>query len=322
MCAQTRFDPCDERVDVLLVRRIVETRGERLIAKAGRAVGEIKAERKQWKRRADNQDRRLGCATIRLGATRGARAFVRGEEAPRDLDARGLGFRVADQAPRAIARNLGELIAIDCGIESLGRAGFDSRRDERTQQAEENDRRERGEHEPKDHRRTCLYWGMARLGIGKGADGSKQSGIAASAYGLPGPVRLAASRAARGLRLAADIDRVGVGPTILAPLLVGLARHDLPVILRLGIVPGRCRSRLAVFEGLIFGRGGELTVLLVETLADLIADNAADHGADSDAARPVLGAGDRRARGAAGDGADNRAGALLVARPAGRKHGR
>src|SRR5262245_34549173 len=149
-----------------------------------------------------------------------------------------------------------------------------------------------------------------------------QSGIAASAYGLPGPARLAAGRPARRLRLAAHIDRVGVGPAILAPLLVGLARHDLPVISRLGIVPGRRRSRLAVFEGLIFGGGGELTVLLVETLADLIADNAADHGADGDAARAVLGPGYRRARGAAGDGADNRAGTLLVARPAGRKHGR
>src|SRR5262245_13125449 len=123
MCSQARFNPCDERVDVLLVRWIFETRRERLIGKAGRAVGEIKAERKQWDCRADNQNRRLGDTAARLGATRGPRAFVRRKQTARDLDARSLGFRVTNQATRAIARDLGELIAIDCGIESLGRAG-------------------------------------------------------------------------------------------------------------------------------------------------------------------------------------------------------
>ena len=61
--------------------------------------------------------------------------------------------------------------------------------------------------------------------------------------------------------------------------------NDLPVILRLGIVPGRRLPRLAVFEGLIFGRGRQPAVFLVETAADLVADDAADHGADGDAAR-------------------------------------
>jgi hypothetical protein len=103
----------------------------------------------------NNQDRRFGRAALRLAPSI-TRVFVRRKQAARDLDARGFGFPFADQAPRAIARDLGELIAIDCGIESLGRAGLDSRRHERTQQDEENDRRERGEDKPNDHRKTCL----------------------------------------------------------------------------------------------------------------------------------------------------------------------
>jgi hypothetical protein len=156
MRAQARFDPCDERIDVLLVRRIAETRGERLVGKAGRAVGEVKAERKQREHDAHDQDRRLVCAATRFRATGLARVLVGREETARDLDARGFGFALANQAPRAIDRDLGELIAIDRGVESLGHAGLGSRRDQRTQQDEENDRRERGEHEPKDHRATCL----------------------------------------------------------------------------------------------------------------------------------------------------------------------
>jgi hypothetical protein len=156
MRAQARFDPCDQRIDVLLVRRIVETRGERLVGKAGRAVGEIEAERKQREHDAHNQDRRPVAAATPLGATGLARVLVGCKEAARDFDARGFGFALANYAPRAIARDLAELIAIDRGVERLGRAGLGSRRDQRTQQDEENDRRERGEHEPKDHRATCL----------------------------------------------------------------------------------------------------------------------------------------------------------------------
>src|SRR4029078_13157047 len=68
----------------------------------------------------------------------------------------------------------------------------------------------------------------------------------------PSAVGTTTGCAARRLRLAADVDRVGIGPAELLALRIGLAWHDLAAMLGLGIVPGRVGAGLAIFEGLIF----------------------------------------------------------------------
>jgi hypothetical protein len=85
-------------------------------------------------------------------------------------------------------------------------------------------------------------------------------------------------------------------------------------MLRRGIVPRRGSTRLAIFQGLIFSRGGHLAVPLIELAPDLVADNAASHGANSGSGNgpASIAAGDGSARSAAGNGAYNRACALLV----------
>src|SRR4029453_17924936 len=141
---------------------------------------------------------------------------------------------------------------------------------------------------------------------------------------LPGAVGLAAGCAARRLWLPANIDCVGVGPAEEAPLLIGLARHDLAAMLRCGIIPTRGSSRLAIFQGLVLGPGSHLAVALVELPTDLVADDAADHGANGSTRNSPasITAGDGGPCGPAGDGADDRARALLIARSASGHDGR
>src|SRR3989304_3403621 len=55
-----RLAPGDERFEIPIAGRIFETRGERLIGQAGRAVGEIKSEREERKRYSHADHRGLG----------------------------------------------------------------------------------------------------------------------------------------------------------------------------------------------------------------------------------------------------------------------
>jgi hypothetical protein len=68
---------------------------------------------------------------------------------------------------------------------------------------------------------------------------------------------------------------------------------------------------------LVFCRSGHLAVALVELAANLVADNATDYGADGGTRHgpTSVAPGNRGTSGAARDGADNRACALLIARP-------
>src|ERR1700687_3603871 len=138
---------------------------------------------------------------------------------------------------------------------------------------------------------------------------------------LPGAVWSTAGRAACGLGLAANIDGVGVGPAKRAALSVGLAGHDLAAMLIGGIVPGCGGARLTIFERLVLSRSRHLTVALVHLPADLVAENAPRHRTDGSAGDTAASvAADRGTGSAAGDRADDRSGALLVAWPAGRQH--
>jgi hypothetical protein len=95
-------------------------------------------------------------------------------------------------------------------------------------------------------------------------------------------------------------------------------------MLRCGIIPRRGSAGLAILKRLVLGRGGHLPVALVELATDLVADDAANHGADGSARNSPasIAASDGGTCGTAGDGADDRPCALLIAGSASGHDGR
>ncbi len=106
-----------------------------------------------------------------IGASRLA---VGGKQPPRDLDPRGLGLLLPDQAARAIAIDLAELVAVDGGVERLWRAVARPRAGKRAQQDEQHDCREASKDNPNEHGRALASArSKGRLGIGKGVGRGK-----------------------------------------------------------------------------------------------------------------------------------------------------
>src|SRR6266508_78435 len=94
---------------------------------------------------------------------------------------------------------------------------------------------------------------------------------------FPGAVGILASDPARGLRLAVDVDRVGVLPAAGAGLLVIGAGNDGAVAAGRA-APGDGRAGAAAFKRVHFGGVSALAIFLVERRADAIADETADGG--------------------------------------------
>src|SRR5581483_4070359 len=148
MLAEPRLDTGDERTEVLAVGGIFEPRFERLVWKAGRAVEEIEPERDN--RHRNGNDGRCDARALCLGlsARSGVLLAVGLQQAPCNLEPRGLGLAVPDQAARAVGFDLAELIAIDGGVERLAWSLALPGRKKRPQQDVENDCREASEDEP------------------------------------------------------------------------------------------------------------------------------------------------------------------------------
>ena len=102
-----------------------------------------------------------------------ALSTVCGEQPAGDLDPRRLGLPLTDQATRAIALDLVELIAIDGRVETLGRV-LARPRGKRPQHHEEHDGRDSGKDKPNQHGGAASLRSVARrLGIGKGGRSGK-----------------------------------------------------------------------------------------------------------------------------------------------------
>src|SRR5204863_8808351 len=112
------------------------------------------------------------------------------------------------------------------------------------------------------------------------------SRAAESADRGPGPIRIATRSAAGCLRLAVDVDRVGVLPAGVARLLIGRAGDDRAITAGIGIFPGHRRARLTAFEGLHLRRVGAPLVFVVHGGADAIADQTTDRGARDTGRKP------------------------------------
>src|SRR6476620_1603987 len=97
-----------------------------------------------------------------------------------------------------------------------------------------------------------------------------------SAHRSPRAVRVATGVAARDLRLAVAIDRVGVLPALLSVGLVGGAGNHRSIPARVRVLPGDRRARFSAFERLHLCRIGALLVVIVHGGADAIAEQAAD----------------------------------------------
>jgi hypothetical protein len=154
--AETRLDTGNEGFEVSIASGILEACSEWLVGETRRAVNEIKSKREN--RESECHDE--GCdnfGAARLGGTIGRPLLAVGAEQPaRDLEARSLGFGLADQTACAIAFDLAELIAIDRGVESLRRDIVSARARKRPQQNEEHDRRKATKNDPKQHE-ASLY---------------------------------------------------------------------------------------------------------------------------------------------------------------------
>jgi hypothetical protein len=109
------------------------------------------------------------------------------------------------------------------------------------------------------------------------------------ADGCPRTVRIAARGAARGLRLAVNIDGVGKGTTLAVGLLVGGTRNNGAITPRIGVSPGNRGSRLAALEGVHLRRIGALLVFVVQRRADTIAYQAAENATNRRASESVSG---------------------------------
>src|SRR6185312_4183914 len=130
--------------------------------------------------------------------------------------------------------------------------------------------------------------------------------------GGPAAIRVAAGGAARGLRLAVNIDGVSVGAARPPRLLIGGSGDHRAVSARIRIAPGHRRARPGLVEGLHLRGISALLVLVVHRRADAIANQAADAGAnqrarDMAAHTPAELRTDRRAA----KRADQRAGVFL-----------
>src|SRR5262249_20011347 len=101
--AETRLDTGNEGFEVSIASGILEACSERPGGETGRAVNEIKSKREN--RESECHDE--GCdnfGAARLGGTIGRPLLAVGAEQPaRDLEARSLGFGLADQTACAIA---------------------------------------------------------------------------------------------------------------------------------------------------------------------------------------------------------------------------
>src|ERR1044072_8908771 len=99
------------------------------------------------------------------GCVRFLRCVRGGDQAARDFDARRFGLGLADQAGRAIARDLVDLIAIDRDI--AARAPLARATSQRPEHRERRRRRHQGEQEPERHGGVTLSRPPPRHGPGR-----------------------------------------------------------------------------------------------------------------------------------------------------------
>ena len=121
-----RLDPCRPVPRSGSARRRIAPRRLRLTGQIGRAEHEIETGRAE---RQQDQRRERGRPPPPAGASRRRRrrgGVGRREQPPRDFDPRGLGLALADQARRAVALDLVELVAIDRDV-AAGRAAASRR---------------------------------------------------------------------------------------------------------------------------------------------------------------------------------------------------
>jgi hypothetical protein len=111
--------------------------------------------------------------------------------------------------------------------------------------------------------------------------------------------------------------RIGAAEGI--ALLIRLAWHDLATVLVRGVVPSGGNSGITRFQGPVLSGRRQLAVTAIHTRADQVAEKAAGHCADRHATDAILLTADGRTCGAAGNGANNGAGTLLIPWPTGRE---
>src|SRR6516162_9076064 len=111
--------------------------------------------------------------------------------------------------------------------------------------------------------------------------------VRASAHRGPRAVRIAASVAACDLRLAVDVDGVGVRPALQSVGLIGGTRNYRSITTGIRILPRHRHTRLPAFERLHLCRIGAPLVVVVHASADAIADQAAERRA-GEAGRDAL----------------------------------
>src|SRR5262249_24991512 len=111
--------------------------------------------------------------------------------------------------------------------------------------------------------------------------------VRASAHRGPRAVRIAASVAACDLRLAVDVDGVGVRPALQSVGLIGGAPDRAPITTRIPVVSRHPPTRLPALGAWHLRRIGGRLVVVVHASADEIADQAAERRA-GEAGRDAL----------------------------------
>ena len=151
MGAQARLDAGNENADIFLFGGVGQPRGQRLIGKVGRTVGEIEAKRRERQAGSDNGKGDTGKRATRLRLGRSVRLLVRREQPAGNLEPGRLGLCLGDQPARAIRFDLFELVAIDRGIEGIASIRAAAFAEERIQQEGQDDGGKGRQDHPKQH---------------------------------------------------------------------------------------------------------------------------------------------------------------------------
>src|SRR5262245_41030824 len=105
----------------------------------------------------------------------------------------------------------------------------------------------------------------------------------------PGPIRIAASAAARDLRLAVDVDRVRVLAALQTVGLMGGSWDDPAIAAGIRIAPWHRCAGFPALQRLHLRRIGAPLVFVVHRRADAIADQSTDRSTGNAGGKPLAG---------------------------------
>ncbi len=148
--AQARLDAGNENADIFLFGGVGQPRGQRLIGKVGRTVGEIEAKRRERQAGRRQRQRRHGKTCHAVAPWPLRPSSVRREQ-PAARPGR-FGLCLGDQPARAIRFDLFELVAIDRGIEGIASIRAAAFAEERVQQEGQDDGGKGRQDHPKQQR--------------------------------------------------------------------------------------------------------------------------------------------------------------------------